>query len=99
MISPVKIWRNQKNIGDLVGKKGRIISWTMIKIPPQGFENQAPYPVALIKLDDKKTIIVQMVDYVEKDLRFGRKVVIVVRRRIQPEENAVIPYNVKVKPI
>lgn len=99
MTSPVKIWRNQKKIAALIGKKGKVISWTLIRIPPAGFENQAPYPVALIKLENGKTIIAQMVDYGEKDLKFGQKVVTILRRTVQPESGDVIPYGVKVRPL
>lgn len=99
MTSPVKIWRNQKKIAALIGKKGKIISWTLIRIPPAGFENQAPYPVAIIKLENGKTIIAQMVDYEEKDLKFGQKVVTILRRTVQPESGDVIPYGVKVRPL
>jgi uncharacterized OB-fold protein len=99
MISPVKIWRNQKKLSVLIGKKGKLVSWTLIRIPPAGFENQAPYPVALIKIDEGKTIIAQVVDYEEKDLKYGQKFITVIRRIMQTESSDVIPYGVKVKPV
>lgn len=99
MTSPVKIWRNQKKLSILIGKKGKVVSWTYIRIPPAGFENQAPYPVALIKLENGKTIIAQMVDYREKDLKFGQKVIAIIRRTMQTESGDVIPYGVKVRPL
>lgn len=99
MTSPVKIWRNQKNIAGLLGKKGKIISWTFVRVPPSGFENQAPYPVALVRLEDGKTITAQMVDYIEGNLKFGQNVVTIVRRTMQPEVSDVIPYGIKVRPV
>lgn len=99
MTSPVKIWRNQKKLSILIGKKGKVVSWTYIRIPPAGFENQAPYPVALIKLENGKMIIAQMVDYREKDLKFGQKVVAIIRRTMQTASGDVIPYGVKVRPL
>ena len=99
MISPVKIWRNQKNIANLLGKRGKIISWTFVRIPPAGFENQAPYPVALVRLEDRNVIIAMVVDYTEKDLKFGKKVITVVRRVMQPDSTDVILYGIKVKPL
>lgn len=76
-----------------------MVSWTYIRIPPAGFENQAPYPVALIKLENGKMIIAQMVDYREKDLKFGQKVVAIIRRTMQTASGDVIPYGVKVRPL
>jgi len=99
MTSPVKIWRNQKNIANLLGKTGRLISWTIVRVPPSGFENQAPYPVALVKLDEGRIITVQIVDYAEKDLKYGQKVVTLVRRTMQPEVSDIIPYGIKVRPV
>jgi len=99
MSSPIKIWRNQKNIAGLLGKKGKIISWTFVRIPPAGFENQAPYPVALVKLESGKTIMVQVVDFAERNLKFGRKVETILRRTMQADISDVIPYGIKVRPL
>jgi uncharacterized protein len=99
MTSPVKIWRNQKKLAALIGKKGKLISWTIIRVPPAGFESQAPYPVGLIKLEDGRTIIAQVVDYTEEGLKFGQKVVTIIRRTVQAEGGDVIPYGIKVRPV
>lgn len=98
MISPVKIWRNQKKISTLRGEVGVIVSWTMIRVPPSGFSSQAPYPVTLIKLKESR-IVCQLVDWDAKDLHTGQKVTLVIRRVIESPEDGVIPYGVKAKPI
>ncbi|MBI5018917.1 OB-fold domain-containing protein [Candidatus Gottesmanbacteria bacterium] len=99
MQSPVKVWRNQKNVAGLIGKTGFILSWTIVRVPPGGFTDQAPYPVALIELSDGKKITCQLVDYDENDLVFGQKVVTVVRRVTHPDGDGVIPYGIKAKPL
>ena len=76
-----------------------MISWTYIRIPPAGFESQAPYPTAIVKLEDGKVIIAQMVDYTQEDLKSGQKVVTLVRRIMQTENADVIPYGIKIRPI
>lgn len=98
MISPVKIWRNQKKTATLLGKVGKIVSWTFIRVPPSGFENQAPYPVALVKLSDGKRIIAQVVDY-QGDIRLGQSVVTIIRKIKEPGAGDVIQYGIKVKPV
>jgi uncharacterized OB-fold protein len=50
MISPVKIWRNQKYVKGMIGKTGIIMSWTLIRVPPADFGYQAPYPVVIVRL-------------------------------------------------
>jgi hypothetical protein len=61
MISPVKVWRNQKYVARMIGKSGVIASWTIIRVPPADFGYQAPYPVVLVTLYDGDSITVQMV--------------------------------------
>ena len=98
MQSPVKIWRNQKNIAELLGQTGTIVSWTRIRVPPGDFTDQAPYPVALVDLVGGRRIVAQLVDFDEEHLRFGQRVVTVIRRVTHPEADGVIPYGIKIKP-
>lgn len=98
-ISPVKIWRHQKEIASFLGKEGKIISWTLIRVPPAGFEREAPYPVVLVELEKGARKIGQLVDWQDKDLMTGRKVRAVYRRAKQPDPEGIIPYGIKFKPI
>lgn len=99
MQSPVKIWRNQKNIAALVGKTGTILTWTLVRVPPGDFTDQAPYPVVLLELEGGKRITCQLVDYDTKDLVFGQKAITVIRRVTHPDPDGVIPYGIKAKPM
>lgn len=99
MTSPVKIWRNQKKITRMLGRYGRIISWTLIRVPPGEFSYQAPYPVAIVRLTGGRKIITQVVDCHDSDLVFDRKVITVVRRTFKPDTTGLIPYGIKVKPV
>lgn len=99
MTSPVKVWRNQKKVAKMLGKTGKIISWTVIRVPPADFSYQAPYPVAVVKLNGGKKIIAQVVDYKDDQLVFDQKVVTVLRRTAKPDTSEVIPYGIKVKPV
>lgn len=99
MISPVKVWRNQKYVARMIWKTGTIVSWTVIRMPPADFGYQAPYPVVIVKLENGESITAQMVDYTADNLVIGQKVVTVVRRTVQSDVDDVIPYGIKVKPI
>ncbi len=99
MLSPVKLWRNQKKVADLVGKTGRIVAWTVVRVPPADFTDQAPYPVAIVELDGGGRLMAQLVDSDAGHLKVGQKVITVVRRIIKPNTEGVIPYGIKVKPL
>ena len=99
MNSPVKIWRNQKHIANLLGREGAIVSWTVIRVPPAEFSNLAPYPVVVVDLVGDGRMTAQLVDWTESDLAVGRRVRVVVRRISEPTTEGIIPYGIKVKPV
>ncbi len=99
MISPVKIWRNQKKIQKLLGLSGCIISWTKVFVPPVGFSEQAPYVIVIVKLENGIKYTAQLVDYNEDDLVIGLKVTTILRKTKDPGEEGIIPYGIKFKPI
>ena len=81
-----------------MGKEGKIISWTQVRVPPFGYERQAPYPVVLVELKKGRKMIGQLVDWQTEDLKIGQKVKVVYRRLRQPDPEGVIPYGIKFKP-
>jgi len=83
----------------MIGKAGKIISWTIVRVPPANFGFQAPYPVVIVELYGGDRIPAQLVDYVPEHLKFGQKVLTVVRKTIQSDIDDVIPYGIKVKPV
>lgn len=99
MNTPVKIHRHQKETTSFIGKKGKIVVWTIIRIATKLFSSQAPYPVAIVKLDQGQRIIGQLVDWEEEDLKKGRKVVAVLRRSHTEDKESVITYTIKFRPI
>lgn len=97
-ISPVKTWRNQKKTIEILGNFGTVISFTVIRVPPLGFENQAPYPVVIAKLG-KRLVVGQLVGSDAKNIKIGMKVKTVLRRIKDPGKEGIIPYGVKFKPL
>jgi uncharacterized OB-fold protein len=96
--TPVKLWRRQKQVASFIGKKGEIVQWTIIRTPPKLFVQEAPYPVVIIKLENGKKKIGQLVDYDPTDLVKGRKVVAVIRKLFPETPESVIAYTIKFKP-
>lgn len=99
MNTPVKIHRHQKETTSLIGKKGKIVVWTIIRIATKLFSSQAPYPVAIVKLDKGQQLIGQLVDWEEEDLKKGREVIAVLRRSWTEDKESVITYTIKFKPL
>lgn len=100
MISPVKVWRNQKYITENLGKQGKIVSFTIIRVGPKGFENQIPYPIVIVEMADGERLVGQLVDWQASDLKIGKKVEAVVRRIHQSgDPEGVIPYGIKFRVI
>lgn len=97
MISPVKIWRRQKEIRKILGKKGMIVSWTKIFVAGADFKKTAPYFVVLVEFDDKNKAVGQLVDFNQEKVNIGEKVVAVLRKVKEVKEEDVIPYGIKFK--
>ncbi len=57
---------NCRRKGEIVEKqfsgKGKIISFTKVHVPPEGFEEQAPYILAIIALEEGARVMAQIVD-------------------------------------
>lgn len=96
--SPVKIWRNQTKIRSLLGKVGHVVSVTTVRVPPSGFEDQAPYSVVLVQLEDR-CVVGQLVDCDESHLHIGQQVEAILRRVKTPGKEGIIPYGVKFRPL
>ncbi|MEM4719972.1 MAG: Zn-ribbon domain-containing OB-fold protein [Candidatus Bilamarchaeaceae archaeon] len=54
--------------------KGKIYSFTTIYSPPTGFEDQVPYTIAIIELDEGARVLGQIVDTPENKLKIGVRV-------------------------
>ncbi len=98
-VTPVKLWRRQKETSSLIGKKGSLLLWTIIRVPAKSFGQQAPYPVVVVELENGERMVGQLVDWQEKDLQVGTKVVAVLRRLRTEDKEEIISYNIKFKPL
>jgi uncharacterized OB-fold protein len=95
MISPVKVWRRQKTIRDLLGKQGKVVSWTKIFTPPPQFRHIAPYSIVLVELTNKQRICAQLVDHdTDKEIKKGMRVVVTLRKLRESVSDDVIPYTI-----
>ena len=76
---------------------GKILSYTIIYDAPHNFEEQSPYPVAIIKLDEGPRVTAQIVDCDLKDVKIGMKVQSTFRKIQEDGYRGVIYYGYKFK--
>src|SRR5262249_34036473 len=96
--TPVKLWRRQRKTASHIGKIGVIEQWTIIRVPPKAFMQEAPYPVIIVTLENGKKMTGQLVDWQQGDLIKGRKVIAVLRKLFPETPESVITYTIKFKP-
>jgi uncharacterized OB-fold protein len=78
--------------------KGEVYSFTKVYDAPEGFDLQAPYTVALIKLEEGPMLTAQLTDLGDKPVEIGMPVEMVTRRLREDGERGMIVYGYKFRP-
>jgi uncharacterized OB-fold protein len=77
---------------------GEIYSYTTLQEPPEGFEDQAPYVLALVKLDEGPLITAQITD-LDGLPAIGDRVEMVTRKLTTEGPRGMIVYGYKFRRI
>ncbi len=78
---------------------GEVYSFTTIYEAPSGYDQNAPYTVALIKLSEGPMITAQLTDLGEEPVEIGMPVEMVTRKiRNDGDERGLIVYGYKFRP-
>ncbi len=79
--------------------RGRVVAFTTVTQPPKGYEEQAPYVVALIELEEGPRVTAQLTDLGDQEPYVGMPVEMVTRRlRTVDEQRGIIVYGYKFRP-
>jgi uncharacterized OB-fold protein len=79
--------------------KGEVYSFTRMGNAPAGFEEQAPYTVALIKLQEGPIVTAQLTDLGNQEVQIGMPVEMVTRKlRSDDGEKGILVYGYKFRP-
>ena len=78
--------------------KGEVMTYTLIHDAPENFEGQAPYPIAIIKLNEGPRVTAQLVDCEFDDIKIGMKVQSTFRKIQEDGYVGAIHYGYKFKP-
>ncbi|MEM4261441.1 MAG: Zn-ribbon domain-containing OB-fold protein [Candidatus Diapherotrites archaeon] len=77
--------------------EGKIISYTEVFVGPAGFENETPYYLAIIELENGIRLISQIVDSEKEKIKIGAKVKKVFRKIHDNNKEEMIVYGYKFK--
>jgi uncharacterized OB-fold protein len=77
---------------------GEIYSYTVVQDAPEGYEEQAPYFLALVKLDEGQIITAQLTD-VTGQVAIGDRVEMVTRKLTSEGNKGMIVYGYKFRPV
>jgi len=79
--------------------KGEVYSYTTVYDAPAGYEEYAPYMVALVKLEEGPLVTAQLTDIGDTPVEIGTPVEMVTRRlRQDGDERGMLVYGYKFRP-
>jgi len=79
--------------------RGEIYSFSTMYNAPQGYEDQKPYTIALVKLEDGPMITAQLTDVAPDEVKIGLRVEMVTRKLREDGPEGQIVYGYKFRPI
>ncbi len=77
---------------------GEVYSYSVMYNAPKGFEDQKPYVIALVKLDEGPTITAQLTDVAPEAVAIGMRVEMVTRKLREDGDEGQIVYGYKFRP-
>jgi hypothetical protein len=78
--------------------RGEVYSYSTVYSPPRGFEEFAPYTVALVRLEEGPMVTAQLTDVDTDDVTIGMPVEMVTRKVQSSGEEGAIIYGYKFRP-
>jgi uncharacterized OB-fold protein len=79
--------------------RGEVYSYSSVYHPPEGFDEFAPYMVALVKLEEGPMVAAQLTDVEREKVEIGMPVEMVTRRLREDGSKGMIVYGYKFRPI
>jgi uncharacterized protein len=77
--------------------KGEVVTYSIIHVGPEDFDDQVPYPIAIVKLEEGPQITGQIVDCEINEVKIGLKVETTFRRIQEDGYTGAIYYGYKFK--
>jgi len=82
----------------VVNTHGTLDTYTVIRVAPSQFVDQAPYAIGIVNLGDDVRILCQIADCEPEELKIGMKVRLEFRRIQKEGEDGILCYGYKAVP-
>ncbi|MEM1667052.1 MAG: Zn-ribbon domain-containing OB-fold protein [Thermofilaceae archaeon] len=80
-------------------RRGKVVTFTVIRHPPRGFEGREPYVIAIVELENGARILAQLTDVRPDEVRVGMEVEGVFRKFREQSSSGIIEYGMKFRPV
>jgi len=81
-----------------LSREGKLLTYTIIRVPPSQFSDQAPYAIGIVEVKEGVKILMQITDCDLKELKTGMDVKIEFRKIQEDGDAGVICYGYKAVP-
>ncbi len=76
-------------------QKAKLVTWSEVKVAPEGFEGQTPYAVGILEFDNGERLTGQIVDVDFTSLQKGDVLYPTFRKIFEDGDDGVIQYGLK----
>ena len=82
----------------ILSDKGKVLTYTIIRVPPAPFKDQSPYAVGIVELDDGVKLTGQIVDCPFEEIKAGQRVKLEFRKMYSVGHSGILCYGYKCVP-
>jgi hypothetical protein len=79
--------------------RGEVYSYTTVVQAPAGFEQEAPYAMAMVRLEEGPLVTAQLTDLGDRAVEIGMPVEMVTRKLRSDGERGMLVYGYKFRPV
>jgi len=77
---------------------GKLLTFSVVRSPPKGFEKLAPYLLGIVELDDGTRVTSQLTDVNPREISIGMSMEAVFRKISEDGDAGIIQYALKFRP-
>lgn len=89
-----RLWRYNQERRRYLGKVGRIVGWSVVRVGPEGLEKRTPYVVGIVEVMGER-VVAQITGVEPEKMVEGMRVIGRLRRLFEVPEDELIVYGVK----